>query len=76
MLFRDALGEMIAPELMCHVAIPFQFGNNSYFTASMRDKKQTSVSHSSTESEVISFDADLRVGGLLVLHSRDVVIEV
>ena len=42
----------------------------------MRDKKQTSVSLSSTESEVISLDADLRVEGLLVLHSRDVVIEV
>ena len=38
-------------------------------------KKQTSVSHSSTESEVISFDAGLRMDGLPALDLWDVVME-
>ena len=39
-------------------------------------KKQTSVSHSSTESVIISLEAGLRKGGLLALDLWDVVIEV
>ena len=39
-------------------------------------KSQTSVSHSSTESEIISLDAGLRMDGLLILDLWDVVIEV
>ena len=39
-------------------------------------KKQTSVTHSSTDSEIISLDAGLRIDGLLALDSWDVVIEV
>ena len=39
-------------------------------------KKQTSASHSSTESEVISLDAGLRMDGILALDLWDVVIEV
>ena len=39
-------------------------------------KKQTSVSHSSTESEIISLDAGLRVDGLPALDVWDIVIEV
>ena len=39
-------------------------------------KKQTSVSHSSTESEIISLDAGLRMAGLLAIDLWDVVIEV
>ena len=39
-------------------------------------KKQTSVSHSSTESEIISLDASLRMDGLLALDLWDLVIEV
>ena len=38
-------------------------------------KKQTSVSHSSTESEVISLDAGLRMDGILALDLWDLVIE-
>ena len=38
-------------------------------------KKQTSVSHSSTESQINSLDAGLRMDGLLVLDLWDVVIE-
>ena len=39
-------------------------------------KKQTSVSHSSTESEIISLDAGLRMDGLPALDLWDLVIEV
>ena len=39
-------------------------------------KEQTSVSHSSTESEIISLDAGLRMDGIPALDLWDVVIEV
>ena len=39
-------------------------------------KNQTSVSHSSTESETISLGAGLRIDGLLALDLGDVVMEV
>ena len=39
-------------------------------------KKQSSVAHSSTESEIISLNAGLRVDGLLALDLWDMVIEV
>ena len=39
-------------------------------------KKQTSVSHSSTESVFISLDAGLRVDGILALDLWDLVMEV
>ena len=39
-------------------------------------KKQTSVSHSSTESEIISLVAGLRMDGLLALDLWCIVIEV
>ena len=39
-------------------------------------KKQTSVSHSSTGSEIISLDAQLRMDGLLALDFWDVVMKV
>ena len=39
-------------------------------------KKQTSVSHSSTESEIISLDAGLRLDGIPALDLWDLVIEV
>ena len=39
-------------------------------------KKLTSVSHSSTESEIVSLDAGLHMAGLFVLDFWDIVIEV
>ena len=39
-------------------------------------KKQTSVSHSSTESEVVSLDAGMRMDGIPALDLWDVVIGV
>ena len=43
------------------------FGSHTFVPMSWMCKKQTSVSHSSTESEVISLDAGLRMDGLLAL---------
>ena len=39
-------------------------------------KKQTSISHKSTESEITSLDAGLRMDGILALDLWDAVIEV
>ena len=39
-------------------------------------KTQTSVSHSSTESEIVSLDASLRMDGIIALDLWDLVIEV
>ena len=39
-------------------------------------KKQTSVSHSSTESEIISLDAGLRLDGITALDLWDLIVAV
>ena len=39
-------------------------------------KKQTSVSHSSTESEIISLDAGLRLDGIPALYLWDLIVAV
>ena len=39
-------------------------------------KKQTSVSHSSTESEIISLDAGLRLDGITALDLSDLIVAV
>ena len=39
-------------------------------------KKQTAVSHSSTEAEMTSLDTDLRMGGLVALTLWDIVTDV
>ena len=44
------------------------FGSRTYVPLSWMCKKQTSVSHSSTEAEVISLDAGLRMDVIPVLH--------
>ena len=51
-------------------------GNRTIVPISWMCKKQTSVSHSSTESEIISLGAGLRMDGLLALDLLDVMIEV
>ena len=43
------------------------FGSHIFVTKSWMCKKQTSVSHSSTESEIISLDAGLRLDGIPAL---------
>ena len=52
------------------------FGSRTFIPTSWMCKKQTSVSRSSTESEVISLDVGFRMDGLLALDLWDVVIEV
>ena len=50
----------------------------SYICSNMLDvcKKQTSVSHSSTESEIISLDAELRLDGIIALDLWDLIVSV
>ena len=43
------------------------FGSNTFVPISWMCKKQTSVSHSSTEAVEISLDADLRMDGIPAL---------
>ena len=52
------------------------FGSITFVPVSWVCKKQTSVFDSSTESEIISFEAGLRKDGLLALYLWDIVIEV
>ena len=52
------------------------FESRTFVPISWLCKKQTSVSHSFTESEIISLGAGLRMGWLLALDLWDVVIEV
>ena len=52
------------------------FGSQTFVPISWMFKKQTSVSHSSTESEIIALDADLRMDGIPALDLWDVEIDV
>ena len=52
------------------------FGSHTFVPISWTCKKQTSVSHSSTEAEISSLDAGLRMDGVPVLTLWDLVIEV
>ena len=52
------------------------FGSRTFVPVSWMCKKQTSVSHISTESEIIALDAELRMDGLFALDLWDIVIEV
>ena len=52
------------------------FGSHTFVPISWMCKKQTSVSHSSTESEIISLDAGLRLDGLLALELWDLIVSV
>ena len=52
------------------------FRNHTFVPISWMCKKQTSVSHSSPESEIVSLDAGLRMDGIPALTLWDLVIEV
>ena len=52
------------------------FGSHTFVPVSWMWKNQTSVSHSSTESEIISLDAGLRLDGLLALDLGDLIVSV
>ena len=50
------------------------FGSHTFVPISWMCKKQTSVSHSSTESEIISLDTGLRLDGLPALEQWDLIV--
>ena len=52
------------------------FGSHPFVPISWMCKKQTSVSHSSTESEIISLDTGLRLDGLPALELWDLIVSV
>ena len=52
------------------------FGSHTFVPLSWMCKKQTSVSHSSTESEIISLDTGLRLDGLPALELWDLIVSV
>ena len=52
------------------------FGSHTFVPISWMWKKQTSVSHSSTESEIISLDTGLRLDGLPALELWDLIVSV
>ena len=52
------------------------FGSHTFVPISWMCKKQTSVSHSLTESEIISFEAGLRLDGLPALEVWDLIVSV
>ena len=52
------------------------FGSHTFVPTSWMCQKQTSVSHSSTEAEIISLAAGLRIDGIPALTLWDLLIEV
>ena len=52
------------------------FGSHTFVRISWMCKKQTSVSHSSKESEIISLDAGLRLDGIPALDLWDLIVSV
>ena len=50
------------------------FGSHTFVPISWMCEKQTSISHSSTESEIISLDAGLRLDGIPALDLWDVIV--
>ena len=52
------------------------FGSHTFVPVSWMCKKQTSVSHSSTESKIISLDAGLRLDGIPALDLWDLIVSV
>ena len=52
------------------------FGSHTFVPISWMCKKQTSVTHSSTESEIISLDAGMRLDGITALDLWDLIVAV
>ena len=50
------------------------FGSHTFVSISWMCKKQTSVSHSSTGSAIISLDEGLRLDGIPALDSWDLIV--
>ena len=54
----------------------YVLGSHTFVPISWMCKKQISVSHSSTESEIISLDAGLRLDGIPALEQKDLIVSV
>ena len=54
----------------------FIFGSHTFLPISWMCKEQTAVSHSSTESEIVSLDTGLRLDGLPALELWDLIVSV
>ena len=52
------------------------FGSHTFVPISWMCQEQTSVSHNSTGSEIISLDAGLRLDGITALDLWDLIVEV
>ena len=52
------------------------FGSHTFVPISLMCKKQTAVSHSSTESDIISLDAGLKLDGIPALDLWDLIVSV
>ena len=60
-----------------HILVHIQLtGSHTFVPISWMCRKQTSVSHSSTESEIISLDAGLRLDGIPALDLCDLIVSV
>ena len=71
LIFREIL-KIRNPPLEEHCI----FGRHTFVSINWMCKKQSSVSHGSTESEIISLDAGLRLDGLLALELWDLVVSI
>ena len=70
------LREMLRIQNLLRVGHCAFFGSHTFVPISWMCKKQTSVSHSSTESEIISLDAGLRLDGIPALDFWDLIVAV
>ena len=70
------LQEVLRIQNLRQVAHCAFFGSHTFVPISWMCKKQTSVSHSSTESEIISLDAGLRLDGIPALELWDLIVSV
>ena len=77
-LFRnwDLAGDLEDSQSTSRGGLVYFFGSRTFVLVSLMCQKQTAVSHSSTESEIISLDAGLRMDGLLALDLWDIVVKV
>ena len=76
-LFQDSdFAEDLEDSKSTSGGTPCVFGSDTFVPISWMCKKQKSVSHSSTEAELISVDAGVRTDGIPALDLGDLVIEV
>ena len=77
-LFQDSdfSGDLVRTQKSTSGGTLCVFGSQKFVPISWMCKKQTSVSHSSTESDIVSLDAGLRLDGIPALDLWDLVVAV